>query len=194
MLRTGRKLTIAVIMTGSLVACTPTATLGANPPVIPAATEGHHFVTPHSVGSSAPMTTTTGAATGVCVTGGKVARACTPGVTNPNVTQDNIHSTICVSGWTKTIRPPTAFTNTLKSSQMASWHLPGVPRDFEEDHLIALEIGGAPQDAHNLWPQSWTAHPDAHDKDAEENTLHREVCSGQLTLAAAQAKILADWT
>ena len=31
-----------------------------------------------------------------------------PGATNPAVTQDNIKSTICVSGWTKTIRP-TAF-------------------------------------------------------------------------------------
>src|SRR5258708_3844160 len=31
---------------------------------------------------------------------------CTPGSTNPNVTQANIQQTICVSGYTQTIRPP----------------------------------------------------------------------------------------
>ena len=30
----------------------------------------------------------------------------TPGAINPKVTQDNIHQTICVQGWTKTVRPP----------------------------------------------------------------------------------------
>jgi len=30
----------------------------------------------------------------------------TPGALNPSVTQANIHSTICVRGYTKTIRPP----------------------------------------------------------------------------------------
>ncbi|MGW4994883.1 hypothetical protein ACWEQ3_46110 [Streptomyces mirabilis] len=34
--------------------------------------------------------------------------SCTPGSYNPNVTQSNIHSTICVSGWTATVRPPTS--------------------------------------------------------------------------------------
>ena len=38
----------------------------------------------------------------------------TPGATNPDVTQDNINNTICVSGWTKTIRPTTKYTNDLK--------------------------------------------------------------------------------
>ncbi|MGW4529241.1 hypothetical protein [Amycolatopsis sp. NPDC004378] len=31
--------------------------------------------------------------------------ACTPGALNPDVTQASIGSTICVSGWTATIRP-----------------------------------------------------------------------------------------
>ena len=35
----------------------------------------------------------------------------TPGVLNPDVTQANIDSTICVHGWTRTIRPPTSYTN-----------------------------------------------------------------------------------
>jgi len=40
--------------------------------------------------------------------------SCTPGVTNPAVTQSTIGSTICVSGWTATVRPPTSYTNPLK--------------------------------------------------------------------------------
>jgi hypothetical protein len=39
----------------------------------------------------------------------------TPGATNSNVTQANIQETICKSGWTDTIRPPTSFTNNLKA-------------------------------------------------------------------------------
>jgi hypothetical protein len=39
--------------------------------------------------------------------------SCTPGAYNPDVTQSTIHSTICVSGWTATARPP--YTNPLKA-------------------------------------------------------------------------------
>jgi hypothetical protein len=38
----------------------------------------------------------------------------TPGVINPEVTQANIQQTICVKGWTTTIRPPASYTNSLK--------------------------------------------------------------------------------
>jgi hypothetical protein len=40
--------------------------------------------------------------------------ALTPGATNPDVTQDTISTTICVPGWTKTVRPPISYTNPLK--------------------------------------------------------------------------------
>jgi hypothetical protein len=66
--------------------------------------------------------------------------------------------------------------------------------DFEEDHLINLGIGGAPQDPHNLFPQPRTGPHSASVKDQEETQLQRDVCSGRTTLAAAQAQILADWT
>src|SRR3954469_26009241 len=41
-----------------------------------------------------------------------------PGATNPKVTQANIKTTICKSGWTDTIRPPTSYTTALKKVQM----------------------------------------------------------------------------
>jgi hypothetical protein len=45
----------------------------------------------------------------------------TPGVTNPDVTQETIHQTICVSGWTATIRPPSNCTTKLKTQQIKEY-------------------------------------------------------------------------
>ena len=63
----------------------------------------------------------------------------TPGVTNPQVTQANIHSNVCVSGWTRTVRPPVTYTNQLKYSQLHSgYNLDGDMslKDYEEDHQV----------------------------------------------------------
>jgi hypothetical protein len=51
----------------------------------------------------------------------------TPGVLNPEVTQATIGSTICVRGWTRTVRPPTEYTNELKRRQMREYALTGDP-------------------------------------------------------------------
>ena len=109
----------------------------------------------------------------------------TPGVVNPAVTQATIRSTICKRGWTRTIRPPVATTTELKRRQIAAWGLPGTVRDYQEDHLISLELGGHPTDERNLWPEP---HPYAEQVDTFENELKRRVCSGLLTLAQAQAE------
>jgi hypothetical protein len=117
-----------------------------------------------------------------------------PGATNPDVTQETIATTICVSGWTKTIRPPASYTTRLKKAQMADLGLPGTTHDYEEDHLISLEIGGNPTDPANLWPEPWVGEWNAHKKDQLENRLHRMVCSGEMQLVDAQYAITHDWT
>ena len=61
----------------------------------------------------------------------------------------------------------------------------GSPSDYQEDHLISLELGGHPTDPRNLWPEPY---PRAADVDRIENELNGEVCSGQLTLEQAQQK------
>ena len=114
----------------------------------------------------------------------------TPGATNPSVTQANIHQTICVANWTKTIRPPVTFTNRLKAEQMAALKLTGKPSAYEEDHLISLEVGGNPTEPGNLWPEPW---PEARLKDQVEDELHRAVCAGTITLADAQHILATDW-
>lgn len=114
-----------------------------------------------------------------------------PGALNPAVTQATIRQTICVTGWTKTIRPPPSYTNALKRKQLAALHVHLSMHDVEEDHFIPLEIGGNPTDPQNLWPQVWTGSCGAHAKDAVETRLKRQTCSGQITLAEAQAQMRA---
>ena len=109
----------------------------------------------------------------------------TPGVLNPDVTQANIRFTICRHGWTETIRPPTSYTNALKTKQMRQYRETGSLSDYQEDHLISLELAGSPTDPRNLWPEPY---PRASDVDQIENELNGEVCSGQLTLAQAQQR------
>ena len=109
----------------------------------------------------------------------------TPGVLNPNVTQATIGSTICVTGWTRTIRPSTEYTNALKRKQMRAYRETGTEADYQEDHLISLELGGHPTDSRNLWPEPY---PRASQVDMIENDLNRQVCDGSLTLAEAQVR------
>lgn len=124
-------------------------------------------------------------------------KTCTPGAVNPAVTQANINSTICVKGWTATIRPPVSVTEPEKRNSVKLYgnHFGTNLRSYEFDHLVPLEVGGAPNNLKNLWPE-----PDAtigghgsFDKDVVENKLHREVCNGQITLKAAQKIFMTDW-
>jgi hypothetical protein len=109
----------------------------------------------------------------------------TPGVLNPDVRQETIGQTICVRGWTRTVRPPTDYTSQLKLEQMREYGLTGAPAGFQEDHLISLELGGHPTDRRNLWPEP---RPHAEEVDRVENELNRLVCSGKITLAEGQRR------
>lgn len=122
----------------------------------------------------------------------------TPGAVNPNVKQSNIQSTICVSGWTATIRPPASYTTALKKKQLANEYNYLIITygtelsSYEEDHLISLELGGDPKDPKNLFPQPWDGN-NAHKKDILENKLKKMVCSGIIKLSVAQKAIASNW-
>jgi hypothetical protein len=121
---------------------------------------------------------------------------CTPGSVNPAVTQASIDSTICRSGWTATVRPPTSITAREKRASLAAYGHGARASGFEYDHLVALELGGAVNDARNLWPE-----PDyptragfyLNPKDRLERVLNGLVCRRQMTLARAQRLIAGDW-
>jgi hypothetical protein len=71
--------------------------------------------------------------------------------------------------------------------------LPGTAADYEEDHLIGLELGGDPRDPRNLWPEPYDPSPGAKQKDIVEKYLHNQVCAGAMTLQDAQYAIVTDW-
>jgi hypothetical protein len=122
-------------------------------------------------------------------------RRCTPGAVNPAVTQATIDSTICKSGWTKTVRPPERVTDVEKRGSLAAYG-EGPASRYEYDHFIPLELGGAVNDARNLWPERDYAHRRGfylNPKDKLETALKRLVCSRKMTLATAQREMAANW-
>ena len=120
---------------------------------------------------------------------------------NPAVTQATIGSTNCIAGYTKTVRPPVAYTNKVKRQLMAKAGLLwSRASELELDHRIALTIGGAPRSLDNLWLQSWEpamagwkGANSAKVKDKLEVRLNKLVCKGKLKLAEAQSCIYNDW-
>ncbi len=124
----------------------------------------------------------------------------TPGSINPNVTEENLAITICARGWTATIRPPSAYTSALKLIQIVEYgYSDRSPSHYQEDHLVPLELGGAPRDPLNLWPEpNDIVLPDGTEvgsdaKDNLENDLHRRVCAATMQLGVAQRLIAGDW-
>lgn len=132
-------------------------------------------------------------AANTCAVGGKDGQPlpdphCTPGAINADVTQGNINDTICKSGWTKTVRPPVSVTGKMKQQSALSYRLGEEKGEY--DHLISLELGGAPDDPRNLWVEPG---PIPNPKDTVENKLNQAVCSGLISLATAQQAIASNW-
>ena len=150
--------------------------------------------------ASADQSATAGAGTSAAghLTGDPNLRL-TPGATNPDVSQANIATTICKSGWTTTVRPSSSYTTKLKIQQISAYgYTDKATASYEEDHLISLELGGAPRDPNNLWPEPYALTYQGHDvgaraKDHYENWLNDQVCSGKMPLIVAQHDIATDW-
>jgi hypothetical protein len=118
----------------------------------------------------------------------------TPGAIDPMVTQQNLQSTVCVKGYTATVRPDKRVTNRLKREQIRQYRYSDTdPRNYEQDHLIPLSIGGNPSDPRNMWPQPREGAWGADEKNDLEFIAYRLVCSGQLNLQEAQRRIAANW-
>jgi hypothetical protein len=65
-----------------------------------------------------------------------------------DVHQDNIEQTICVSGYTATVRPSTTYTNGVKLKLLKEQGLSAsAAADFELDHRVPLALGGKPTNA-----------------------------------------------
>jgi hypothetical protein len=114
----------------------------------------------------------------------------TPGARYSKVTQATIKSTICKSGWTKTIRPAGELyecaqegaAGALELRRPEPLPLRGGPPD------LARASAARPRSHRNLWPEPWSQ---AHKSDPRENAWHKKVCNGTLTLRQARAQELA---
>ena len=111
----------------------------------------------------------------------------TPGAINHNVTQESIQQTVCVKGYTKTIRPPAHFTNKVKKRQLCEYGYTDTnPKYYEEVHLTPPSIGGNPSDPRNLWPKPQISAWDAGKKDQPKFVTYRMVCAQEISFAEVQ--------
>ena len=122
-------------------------------------------------------------------TGGRPDARCTPGAVRRGVSL----AVICSYGYSRSVRPPVSYTEPLKLRQMRAYNLPGPASAYEEDHLVALSIGGAPRDPANLWPQPRETDPSAAQKDQLETWAARMACSRRIPLGELQRDMARDW-
>ena len=116
---------------------------------------------------------------------------CTPGATDPHVTQATLDTTICrAGGYTSSVRPPVSVTSIGKRSALRAYQDAAPTNTYELDHLVPLELGGSPNSPHNLWPQPGAG---PNPKDKLETALHDLVCTHRMTLSNAQTAIASDW-
>jgi hypothetical protein len=113
---------------------------------------------------------------------------------NADVRQDTIQKTICVAGYTASVRPSTTYTNGVKLKLLREQALPASGAiDFELDHHIPLALGGHPRNLKNLMLQPWEGKDGAKVKDRLERRLQKLVCAGTLLLDDARRAIYFDW-
>ena len=120
---------------------------------------------------------------------------CTPGAIDVSISQGNLGATICSYGFIESLRPPFNVSEPAKYSLMKSYGYGGFRlHNYELDHLVPLELGGA-STFQNLWPElnDYPAPGYLNSKDEVENSLHRAVCDGQISLQEAQDAIASNW-
>jgi hypothetical protein len=113
---------------------------------------------------------------------------------DPKLTPGDVLTTdtriICVSGYSASVRD---VHESLKEEVYLEYGILTHPAgSMEIDHLVPLSIGGSNEKS-NLWPERYNMTFGAYDKDKVENYLHREVCSGRMSIEDAQERIRSDW-
>ena len=113
---------------------------------------------------------------------------------NPDVRQETIGQTICVPGYSASVRPSTTYTNGVKAKLLRERDLPqAAAPQYELDHRVPLALGGHPRNLRNLELQPWDGEDSAKQKDRLERRLQVLVCKEQLLLGDAQRVIFNDW-
>jgi hypothetical protein len=129
----------------------------------------------------------------------------TPGASDPTITNLNYRATLCADDTGKKYhttdekRPNSDYTTALKKRQLSDWKYPDRKvGDYEEDHLISLELGGDDSDEANLWPEPYGGRWGARIKDTLEGELGKRICLKETdrdytTLTEARRAVSGDW-
>jgi hypothetical protein len=113
---------------------------------------------------------------------------------NADVTQGTIQETICVPGYTASVRPSTSFTNGVKTRLLREQGLPAsAAPEYELDHRVPLALGGHPRSLKNLVLQRWAGEDGAKKKDRLERKLQQLVYAYAVQLEVARRAIFFDW-
>ena len=126
--RVGSVKAIAVLA-GSLLALSGSGIAAADVPVGPGPTDPYTVQPQPAPGSCHYRNAADGAAL--------PDPACTPGATNPLVTPQTLYSTICMKGYSASIRPPREITDSEKRANAAAYGYTGSLADTEYDHLLS---------------------------------------------------------
>ena len=199
----GRNRAVAVLAAASLLSgCSTgapltTASPTADPPAAAAASNGLRYSTARADAVEAMP------APGTCHYQGSGLFAqpdprCAPGALNPNVTQANIHQTICRPDYSASIRPPEAVTEEEKRALMAAYGNHAPLSSVELDHIVGVSEGGAVNSVANLWPEPNYGHISPRSyfenpKDRLELRLYQLTCRGRIRLSRAQGLLAYDW-
>ncbi|MCS3853301.1 hypothetical protein [Tsukamurella ocularis] len=117
---------------------------------------------------------------------------CTPGVINPAATPKNVAKTVCKKGWATKQKPAISILVKERAAAAKAYGYPDKQaEDLVLDYLVPLELGGARNDARNLWVQTVEQ---ARKKNVVDEALKAAVCSGTMSLQAAQGIVADDWT
>lgn len=110
---------------------------------------------------------------------------------NPDVTPENIAATICVPGYSKSIRPYVSTMQAIKREFLTAIGEPWERRNrYQLDHLIPICAGGDVIDRRNLVLQPIE---EAKQKDGVEACVCQMICVGAMPLREAQERMWRDW-
>lgn len=108
----------------------------------------------------------------------------------PGVVATRDVAAICQAGFAGDARSERPVTVKLRNQVLESYGIPKNAKGYTLDHVIPIELGGATNDARNLYPGEPT---NQRAKDKVENAMHRAVCEGGLALWKAQGCMSLNW-
>ena len=127
--------------------------------------------------------------TGICSAQSLALGSLPDSLLTPGATLEVSKEDVCTTGYTKKVRNVPAA---VKRRVFDLYGVLFVPKTYEMDHLIPLEIGGS-NSIKNLWPEPYDLVWGARVKDAIENKLHTMICDGLIPLDLAQQEIATNW-